>query len=95
MANKSKRTKKQTNDILWRLLVFIISGIVLDIWGWVVFIFLLVNWFIVIFSGKRNNDIGMFSNYWAAEVQRFVKYLSFETNEKPFPFNELVSLKRK
>jgi len=93
MAKTPKKNKRAEN-ILWRLLVFIISGIVLDIWGYVVFIMLLVNWFVVIFSKKRNTDIGIFCNYWAAEIKRFVRYLSFETEEKPFPFNELVSLKK-
>jgi len=85
MAVKSKKERK---NILWRLIVFIISGIVLDIWAYAVAIVLLINWFVVIFSGKRNKELGYFCSLWAMEITRFVKYLSFETNEKPFPFKE-------
>ena len=89
-----KRSKKQRDNIIWRILVFIISGIVLDIWAYATGIILLINWFIVVFKGKRNEDLGTFGNYFASEVSRFVRYLSFESEEKPFPFNEIKVLKR-
>lgn len=93
MAEKEKGDREISEKILWRLLVFFISGIVLYVWTYATLIILIVNWFIVLFSGKKNNDLGIFVNYYALEITRFVKYTSFQTNEKPFPFTELKKKK--
>lgn len=84
MAKKSER-----KELLWRILVLIVSGVVLEVWGYLVFVLALVNWIIILFSGKRNRDLANFCEYWNTELYRYVKYLTCITNERPFPFSDL------
>jgi len=91
-TTSKKLTKSERKEALMRILVLLITGIVLYLWGYLVLILTIINWFIVIFSGKRNKDIANFSAIWASEIYRFVSYLTFETNERPFPFSSLSKI---
>ncbi|OGJ20028.1 hypothetical protein A3K73_03915 [Candidatus Pacearchaeota archaeon RBG_13_36_9] len=84
MAKKSVERKEA-----WiRILVFIISGIILAVWSAIVKILSIINWFIAVISGKRNRSLAMFCEYWNTEVYKFLKYMTFVTNVRPFPFNK-------
>ena len=87
MAKKSERV-----ELLWRILVAIVSGVILGIWKALVSILFVVNFLIVLFSGKRSRDIANFCEIWNSEIYRFIRYMTFETNERPFPFTELKTL---
>jgi len=82
----------ERRELWWRLLVAIVGGIVLGVWKVLVFLIVLVNVVIVLFKDKRNSDLAEFCEYWNSEAYRFARYLTFETNVKPFPFNELKKL---
>lgn len=84
MAKKSER-----KEGWFRIIVAIISGIVLEVWGYLTGVLALINWFITIFSGKRNKELAMFCEYWNTEIYRFSRYLTFVTNERPFPFTSM------
>lgn len=75
-----------------RILVGIVSGIILSVWKTLVIVLAVVNWFVVIFSGKRDKGLADFCEYWNSETYRFIRYLTFETNERPFPFSGMVKL---
>ncbi|MDP2947818.1 MAG: DUF4389 domain-containing protein [Nanoarchaeota archaeon] len=81
-------------ELLWRILVAIVSGIILGVWGYFIFILVIVNFFIVLFTAKRNREIAEFCEYWNSETYRFYRYLTFNTNEKPFPFNPLIKIRK-
>ena len=70
----------------FRILVAIVSGIILAVWRYLVWILSFVNWFITIISGKRNKDMANLCEYWNTEVYKYVRYLTFVSNERPFPF---------
>jgi hypothetical protein len=72
-----------------RIIVCIISGIILHLWGALVCALAIVNFFIVIFSGKRNKDLAEFAEVWNTQEYTFIKYMIFESNYRPFPFNPL------
>ena len=72
-----------------RIVVAIVSGIILGLWKIVVEIVAIVHWFYVIFLGKRNKDLAEFCNQWNTQIYRFVRYITFSTNSRPFPFSEL------
>lgn len=72
-----------------RILVLIISGIILYLWGALIKFLVIINWFIVIFTAKRNKGIAEFSEIWNTQFYVFSKYITFVTNERPFPFNSL------
>ncbi len=52
----------------------------------------IVNWLVVLISGKRDRGISDFCEYWNSEIYRFMRYLTLETNERPFPFTSMKKL---
>jgi hypothetical protein len=78
----------------FRIIVCIISGIILGIWKALVSILSVVNWFIVIFTGKRNKELASFCEYWNTELYKFVRYLTFVSNRRPFPFSSLERISK-
>ncbi len=79
----------EKKEAWFRIIVLIISGIILKIWAGLVGILAVIHWFIVIFSGKRNKELAMFSEYWNTESYKFVRYLTFVSNKRPFPFTSM------
>ncbi len=84
MAHVSER-----KEAWFRIIVAIVSGIILAVWRMLIGVLTIVHWFVVVFSGKRNKDIAQFCEYWNTEIYRFIRYLTFMTNERPFPFTEM------
>ena len=82
----------EKREAWFRILVCIVSGIILNVWKMLVVVLAVVNWFIVVFSGKRDKGLANFCEYWNSEIYRFVRYMTFETNERPFPFSEMVKI---
>lgn len=78
-----------------RIPVGIISGIILNIWFTLVQILALVNWFIVIIGGKRNKQLANFCHIWTSQFYVFMKYMTFVTNKRPFPFTSLATIYEK
>jgi len=77
-----------------RILVAIITGIILGIWGYLILVLGIINWLIVVFSGKRNKDLAEFSEYWNTEYYKYYRYLTFVSNERPFPFTNLEKMSK-
>lgn len=84
----------ERKEALFRILVFIITGIILGIWRYLIFVLFIIHWFITIFSGKRNKDLAELSEYWNSELYRYFRYLTFVSNERPFPFNNVVRISK-
>jgi len=76
-------------EVLMRIVVAIISGIVLSLWKGLVQILAVIHWFIVIITGKRNKGIAEFSEIWNTQAYVFLRYINFVTNKRPFPFTNL------
>lgn len=85
---------EEKKEAWFRILVAIISGIILGVWKIVIIILLIVNWFIVVFKGKRNRKMANFSEYWNTEIYKFCRYLTFVSNKRPFPFSELQRMSK-
>ena len=82
----AKKKLSERQEGWFRILVLIISGIVLNIWKILVQILAVINWFITVISGKRNKDMADLCEYWNTEVYKYIRYLTFVSNERPFPF---------
>jgi hypothetical protein len=78
----------------FRIIVVIVSGIILGIWKSLIFILAIVNWLIVIFSGKRNKELADFCEYWNTEVYKFIRYMTFISNKRPFPFSSMERISK-
>jgi len=79
----------ERKEALMRIVVGIVSGIILMVWKTLIQILVIVHWFIVIISGKRQKGIAEFSEIWNSQVYVFLRYITFVSNKRPFPFNAL------
>ena len=77
-------------EALMRIVVAIVSGIILGIWKALIQLLAIVHWIIVIITGKRNKGIAEFSEIWNTQIYIFLRYMTFVTNERPFPFESLA-----
>lgn len=87
-------TMSEKKEAWFRIIVAIISGIVLNLWGFVVGIVAILNWFVVVFCGKRNKDFAEFCEPWNTEYYKYYRYLTFVTNKRPFPFSEIERISK-
>lgn len=89
-----KKSFSERKEAWFRILVLIISGIVLEVWKILIIVIGLINWLIVVFSGSRNKGIADFCEFWNTEEYRFMRYLTFVSNERPFPFTDMKRLSK-
>lgn len=81
--------KNERKEALMRIVVGLISGIIIGLWKGLVQIIVLINFFYTLFTNKRNKDLAEFSNIWNNAVYDFLRYMTFTTNKRPFPFISL------
>ena len=79
----------ERTEVLMRIFVGIVSGIILAVWKWLIVLFFLINWVYVLFAGKRLKELAELSEVWNTQWYTFQRYLIFVTNRRPFPFNKL------
>ena len=78
----------------FRIIVIIVSGIILAVWGRIISLIAFINWLIVIFSGKRNKALAQFCESWNTESYKFVRYNTFMSNKRPFPFSNIERISK-
>ena len=88
------RKTSEREEAWFRIIVLIVSGVILAIWRYLVFVLLIINWFITIFSGKRNKELAEFCEYWNTEVYKFIRYITFVSNKRPFPFTNMEKMSK-
>jgi len=76
-------------EALMRIVVGIISGMILGIWKFFISIISMIHWFYVVIVGKRNPEISRLSNQYCTQAYKYVRYMTFVTNERVFPFEQL------
>lgn len=86
MAKKISERK----EAFIRIPVGIITGIVLVIWRYLIFVFMMINFVYTIFAGKRLKQIAEMSEMWNTQWYVFQRYLIFESNTRPFPFTNIA-----
>jgi len=74
-----------------RLLVLLISGLVIKVWSILVALLAVINLIITLFSGRRDKSIANFCEIWNTQAYIFVRYVTFVSNERPFPFGSLAA----
>jgi sorbitol-specific phosphotransferase system component IIC len=90
MTKKSEERK----EAWFRILVLIVSGIILGVWKSLIIILAIINWLITVIEGKRNKKLAIFCEYWNTEMYKFLRYLTFVSNKRPFPFTEIEKLSK-
>ena len=87
-----KLTERQ--EAFFRIIVGIVSGILLSVWKILIQILAIINWFVTIFTGKRNKDMADLCEYWNTEAYKFIRYLTFVSNKRPFPFSNVERMSK-
>ena len=89
LSKQGKEKKTERKEALMRIVVLIVSGIILGVWQYLIFLFGVVNFFYTLFSGKRHQELADLSEIWNTQWYIFQKYMIFESNKRPFPFKHL------
>ena len=79
----------ERTEALMRIVVGIVSGIILCIWKALIQVIVVIHFIYVIFSGKKYKELAGFANYWNVQSYKYVRYMTFTTDHKPFPFSEI------
>jgi Domain of unknown function (DUF4389) len=82
-------------NIWMRIPVFIISGAILYVWGFFVLIFSLVQLIFILTEKKKEKEFLKISSIFSSQIYCFFRYISFISEEKPFPFGEIKKGKKK
>jgi Domain of unknown function (DUF4389) len=85
---------KSKRNIWMRIPVFILSGMILYVGGFFVLIFSLVQLVLMLTEKKKEKEILNISSMFSNQVYCFFKYISFISEEKPFPFGEIKKGKK-
>jgi len=86
----AKRKMSERKEAGIRIIVCIVSGIVLSVWKIFIQLLAIINWLIVVFSGKRSKELANMCEIWNTQIYVFLRYMTFVTNKRPFPFDKLV-----
>jgi hypothetical protein len=86
--------KSERKEAWFKILVAIISGVILHFWGIVILIVGIINWLIVVFSGKRNKSLANFCEPWNTEKYKYLRYLTSVSNTRPFPFSNVERMSK-
>lgn len=79
----------ERGEILMRIIVAIITGIIISLWGYVVYVVATMHWIITFVTGKRLKAFADFCETWNTQKYCFTRYLLLLSNERPFPFSDV------
>lgn len=89
MKKDNKKTKLDKGEVWMRLPVFIVSGIILNVWGFFILCFAIAQLILILLEGKRNKELLEMCNIYLIQLYVFIKYVVFLSEERPFPFGDL------
>jgi hypothetical protein len=84
-----KKLKEERREAGMRIPVGIVSGIIIYVWAYLICVFFIINFVYKIFTGKRLDELSSMSETWNTQNYHFTRYMTFCTNKRPFPFEEL------
>ena len=79
----------ERKEALMRVVVLFISGIILMLWRMLIKFLIVVHWVLVLVTNKKNKDLATFCEIWNTQIYIFLRYITFVTNNRPFPFTPL------
>ena len=85
----SKKQEKERNEAWMRIPIAIVSGIILKVWGIFILCFAIAQLILVLIEDKKNKELLKMSGIYLVQVYIFIKYITFLSNERPFPFGDL------
>jgi len=88
-SRAEKEKKAERLEALMRIAVLIISGLILVVWRFFVYIFIIINLIYTLIAGKRFRYLAELSEVWNTQWYVFQKYIIFLDNRRPFPFGRI------
>jgi sorbitol-specific phosphotransferase system component IIC len=82
----------ERQEALMRILVGIVTGIILALWRGLIQVISIFHWIYVLITNKRIKELAKFCHIWNCQVYMFLKYMTFATNKRPFPFDKLAKV---
>jgi hypothetical protein len=76
-----------------RIPVFIVSATILKVWGFFILMFALVQFILIILKKKKEKEFLSMSTMFSEQVYCFMRYITFISEEKPFPFSKIKKKK--
>jgi hypothetical protein len=89
MPKKRNKLSEKKKEVWMRIPIFIVSGIILHIWGFFIFIFALVQLILILAKNKKEKELLKMCNVYLIQLYIFMKYVTFLSDNRPFPFGEL------
>ncbi len=93
--------KAERREALIRVPATIIGWVIMDLWATLIVFVSVLHWLYALVTSKRHKGLAKFSNYFVAYMYNFVRYATFTTNKRPFPWDEFgkpvekVNMKKK
>ena len=85
----SKKQEKERKEAWMRIPVAIVSGIIMEVWGFFIFCFAIAQLVLILIKGKKEKELLEMCNVYLTQIYHFVRYITFISNERPFPFGDL------
>ncbi len=85
------RENLTTGDTWLRLLWLILIGILAGIAVWLIWLVALVQFFFTLFTGRSQPHMDDFAAGLVAYTQQAFNYMTYQSDERPFPFAPLPS----
>jgi hypothetical protein len=86
---------KHKKSVWMRIPIFIVSGAILYVWMFFTLIFSLVQLVLMLAEGRKEKEFVNFSSLFISQISCYFKYISFISEEKPFPWGKLKKGKKK
>jgi len=80
----------ERTEVLMRIVVGIVTGIILSVWRILIYALVIINAIYTLFKNKRHKEMVEMSEIWNTQVYIFIRYMTFVTNQRPFPFENLT-----
>ena len=68
----------------------IVLGIIFYVWGWLIFLLTIINLVYVLISRGKIKEFWAFCEEFSNELNIFVKYITFISDDRPFPFKTIL-----
>ena len=86
-AESGKVEQNWKSQTTWlRLLFMCIYGLICSLAGMVGTVIVVLGFFWVLFTGEVNRELRQIGQAIAAYMYEIIRYMTFNTNDKPFPF---------
>ena len=80
---------KSKRNIWMRIPIFIVSGVILYVWMFFTLIFSIVQLVLMLTENKKEKEFLNINSMFSGQVYTYFKYISFLSEEKPFPWGKI------